>query len=91
MLVLPRFADRRLGPGAAPSPALPRGPADAFLRAFAARTGTVWWRYKLPPPAHGTPSTYLGRDGKQYVVIGANGGSYIRSAGGDDVIAYTIR
>ena len=36
-------------------------------------------------------ATYLGRDGKQYVVVGANGGSYIRSPIGDDVIAYTIR
>ena len=64
---------------------------DGFFRAFDARNGTVLWRDKLPQPAHGTPTTYLGRDGKQYVVVGANGGSYIRSPGGDAVIAYTIQ
>jgi len=67
------------------------GTMDGFFRAFDARNGKVLWRDKLPQPAHGTPSTYLGRDGKQYVVIGANGGSYIRSPIGDDVIAYTLQ
>jgi len=67
------------------------GSMDGYFRAFDARNGKVLWRDKLPQPAHGTPSTYLGRDGKQYVVIGANGGSYIRSPIGDDVIAYTLQ
>ena len=67
------------------------GSMDGFFRAFDARNGKVLWRDKLPQPAHGTPSTYLGRDGKQYVVVGANGGSYIRSPNGDSVIAYTLQ
>ena len=67
------------------------GSMDGFFRAFDARSGKVLWRDKLPQPAHGTPTTYLGRDGKQYVVVGANGGSYIRSPGGDEVIVYTLR
>jgi quinoprotein glucose dehydrogenase len=66
------------------------GSMDGHFRAFDARNGRELWRDKLPQPAHGTPTTYLGRDGKQYVVIGANGGSYIRSPIGDDVIAYTL-
>ena len=67
------------------------GTMDGYFRAFDARNGKELWRDKLPQPAHGTPSTYLGRDGKQYVVIGANGGSYIRSPAGDEVIAYTLQ
>ena len=67
------------------------GSADGYFRAFDARNGKELWRDKLPHPAHGTPSTYLGRDGKQYVVVGANGASYIQSPGGDDVIAYTLQ
>ena len=67
------------------------GSMDGFFRAFDARNGKVLWRDKLPQPAHGTPTTYLGRDGKQYVVVGANGGSYIRSPGSDEVIAYTLQ
>ena len=67
------------------------GTMDGFFRAFDARNGRELWRDKLPQPAHGTPSTYLGRDGKQYAVVGANGGSYIRSPAGDEVIAYTLQ
>ena len=67
------------------------GTMDGFFRAFDARNGRELWRDKLPQPAHGTPTTYLGRDGKQYVVVGANGGSYIRSPAGDEVIAYTLQ
>ena len=67
------------------------GSQDGYFRAFDARNGKELWRDKLPHPAHGTPSTYLGRDGKQYVVVGANGASYVQSPGGDDVIAYTLQ
>lgn len=54
------------------------GSEDSFFRAFDARNGKELWRDKLPHAAHGTPSTYMGRDGKQYVVVGANGTSYTR-------------
>ena len=64
---------------------------DGYFRAFDARTGTMLWSDRLPAPAHSTPSTYMGRDGKQYVVIGANGGGYFGSPTSDEVIAYTLR
>ena len=50
---------------------------DGFFRAFDARNGKELWREKLPNPSHSTPTTYMGRDGKQYVVIGANGGGFL--------------
>src|SRR6185369_10062035 len=64
---------------------------DGYFRAFDARNGTLLWSDKLPVPAHSTPSTYMGRDGKQYVVIGANGGGYFGSPTSDEVIAYRLK
>jgi quinoprotein glucose dehydrogenase len=63
---------------------------DGWFRAFDARNGKELWRDKLPVPSQGTPSTYLGRNGKQYVVIGANGGGFFGAATGDEVIAYAL-
>ena len=42
---------------------------DARFRAFDAKTGKELWTFKLGGAANATPSTYLGKDGKQYVVI----------------------
>jgi len=64
---------------------------DGYFRAFDARNGTLLWSDKLPAPAHSTPSTYMGRDGKQYVVVGANGGGYFGSPSSDEVIAYRLK
>jgi quinoprotein glucose dehydrogenase len=64
---------------------------DGYFRAFDARSGKELWSDKLPAPAHSTPTTYMGRDGKQYVVIGANGGGYFGSPTSDEVIAYTVK
>ena len=64
---------------------------DGYFRAFDARNGKQLWSDRLPAPAHSTPTTYLGRDGKQYVVIGANGGGFFGSPTSDEVIAYTLK
>lgn len=63
---------------------------DSMFRAFDARNGKLLWSDKLPASAHTTPTTYQGRDGKQYVVVGANGGSFFNSPGSDEVIAYAL-
>jgi quinoprotein glucose dehydrogenase len=64
---------------------------DGWFRAFDARNGRELWSDRLPVPAHSIPATYMGRDGKQYVVIGATGGSFFGSPTSDEVIAYTLR
>jgi quinoprotein glucose dehydrogenase len=46
---------------------------DRRFRAFDARTGRELWTVKLGSSAIATPSTYLGRDGKQYVVVASAG------------------
>jgi quinoprotein glucose dehydrogenase len=46
---------------------------DGYLRAFDTETGRELWKYKLPAGGKATPMTYLGADGRQYVVISAGG------------------
>jgi quinoprotein glucose dehydrogenase len=46
---------------------------DAYLRAFDIETGAELWKYKLPAGGKATPMTYLGADGRQYLVISAGG------------------
>jgi len=63
---------------------------DGYFRAFDARNGKELWAAKLDAPAHAIPSTYMGRDGKQYVVITAGGGGFLRSPTADSVIAFRL-
>ena len=41
---------------------------------------------KLGATAHATPSTYLGKDGRQYVVITSTGGGFLEAPVTDDSI-----
>jgi glucose dehydrogenase len=50
---------------------------DHRFRAFDAKSGTELWMTELPASGHSTPVTYMGKDGKQYVVIAASGGTAI--------------
>jgi quinoprotein glucose dehydrogenase len=65
---------------------------DRRFRAFDAKTGAELWVTELPAGGHATPVTYMGKDGKQYVVIAASGGTAI--GGGlpisDALIAYRL-
>ena len=46
---------------------------DSKFRAFDSRTGKELWVTKLDASGTTVPMTYLGRDGKQYVVVAAGG------------------
>ncbi len=50
---------------------------DHKFRAFDATSGKELWVTDLPAGGHSTPATYMGKDGKQYVVIPASGGTAI--------------
>jgi quinoprotein glucose dehydrogenase len=63
---------------------------DHRFRAFDAKTGKVVWETTLESGAYATPITYLGKDGKQYIVVSAAGGSYYDHESGDSVIAFTL-
>ena len=47
---------------------------DKHFRVFESRTGKLLWDTKLEYDAIATPSTYLGKSGRQYVAITAAGG-----------------
>jgi quinoprotein glucose dehydrogenase len=59
---------------------------DARFRAFDAKTGKELWAFKLGGAANATPSTYLGKDGRQYVVITSTGGGFFNAPLTDDSI-----
>jgi quinoprotein glucose dehydrogenase len=63
---------------------------DARFRAFDAKSGKELWTVKLGGAANATPSTYLGKDGKQYVAITVGGGGFLRSPQSDEVVAFRL-
>lgn len=64
---------------------------DHRFRAFDAKSGKLLWQTVLEASAHSTPITYMGADGKQYVVVAAGGGTAV---GGpemsDTLVAYRL-
>jgi glucose dehydrogenase len=69
---------------------------DARFRAFESRTGKELWSARLDASGNATPITYMGRNGKQYVVIAAGGPAHLRNVGdtsrdnADSLIAFTL-
>ena len=63
---------------------------DSRFRAFDAATGALLWETMLDASAHATPMTFVGKDGRQYVVIAAGGHKYLGTALGDAVVAFAL-
>jgi glucose dehydrogenase len=63
---------------------------DGYFRALDARNGKELWATKLEAPAHSIPSTYMGADGKQYVVVPAGGGGFLRTPRSDALVAFRL-
>ena len=63
---------------------------DGYFRAIDARNGKELWSSKLEVPAHSVPSTYMGRDGKQYVVVTVGGGGFLRTPTSDTIAAFRL-
>ena len=63
---------------------------DKRLRAFDIRTGKEIWTFRLPASLYGTPLTYKGKSGKQYVAAVTTGGFWGEPAGADDVTAFAL-
>ncbi len=49
------------------------GTNDSRFRAFDSRTGKLVWETKLDTEGHTNPMTFMGKNGKQYVVIVSSG------------------
>ncbi len=63
---------------------------DQHFRAFEAKTGKTLWETKLETGSYNVPMTFQGKDGRQYVVLVATGGSYYDATSGDSVIAFAL-
>ncbi len=63
---------------------------DETFRAFDSTTGKTLWERELPAGGQATPMSYLGTDGRQYVVIAASGHYGTASKRGDYIIAYAL-
>src|SRR5207302_7998676 len=46
---------------------------DGRFHAYDSRRGKLLWEMKMPASANAGPMTYLGKDGRQYVVVAAGG------------------
>jgi quinoprotein glucose dehydrogenase len=64
--------------------------ADDYLRAFDVRNGRELWRARLPAGGQATPMSYVGADGKQYVVIAAGGHGGLGTRSGDYLQAFAL-
>src|SRR5262245_14735771 len=63
---------------------------DGYFRAFDSRSGKQLWETKLEAAAHSIPMTFMGKDGRQYVVVAAGGGSFLGSAPGTKVVSFAL-
>lgn len=68
------------------------GSLDFYVRAFDNNTGDELWRSRLPVGGQGAPMSYIGKDGKQYIVVVAGGATRTgtNENRGDYVIAYAL-
>ena len=64
---------------------------DSRFRAFESKTGKELWVTRIDAGAHSAPITYMGKDGKQYVVVTAAGGGFLGDrTSSDSVIAFAF-
>jgi quinoprotein glucose dehydrogenase len=64
---------------------------DSRFRAFDAKTGKELWTVKLGASAESVPSTYLGKDGRQYVaVVAAGGGDAAAPVTSDELTVFAL-
>jgi quinoprotein glucose dehydrogenase len=61
---------------------------DRRFRAFDTQTGRELWAADLPAGGKATPMTYMGGDGRQFVVIAAGGGEIFGR--GDQLVAFAL-
>ena len=89
-----RRADRSRWAVRSPPPAgsiFTAGTLEPAIYAYDVRTGAVLWTGTLPTSARSTPMTYLGRDGRQYVVVAAGGhGTPLGPPIGDSLVAFAL-
>jgi glucose dehydrogenase len=64
---------------------------DSRFRAFDSRTGKLLWETTLEASGHTSPITYMGRDGRQYVALMAEGGGgYLGGGASNSLVAFAL-
>ena len=66
------------------------GTDDNRFRAFDSKTGAELWTVTLPASIYGTPMTYQGKSGKQYVAAVNTGGMAGAPVSNDEVMAFSL-
>lgn len=66
------------------------GSMDDYVRAYDVNDGRVVWESRLPAGGQATPMTYLGADGRQYLLVVAGGHGSTGTKPGDHVRAYAL-
>lgn len=66
------------------------GTLDYYVRGYDLQTGKELWRARLPAGGQATPASYLGADGRQYLVVVAGGHGSTGAKAGDSIIAYAL-
>ncbi|MGD9663668.1 MAG: membrane-bound PQQ-dependent dehydrogenase, glucose/quinate/shikimate family [Novosphingobium sp.] len=63
---------------------------DKRIRAYDSNTGKLLWRADLPANGNANPMTYVGRDGRQYVVIAAGGSGALATNEKNIMVAFAL-
>jgi quinoprotein glucose dehydrogenase len=63
---------------------------DNYVRGYEVATGKELWKARLPAGGQATPMSYLGADGRQYLLVVAGGHGSLGTTPGDHVIAYAL-
>lgn len=63
---------------------------DQHFRAYGSATGKILWDIKMDTGAYVTPSTFMGEDGRQYVVIVDTGNGFFDHTTGDSILAFAL-
>jgi glucose dehydrogenase len=66
------------------------GTIDRRFRAFDADSGALLWETIIDASAHATPMTFMGRDGRQFVVVAAGGNGLLASPPGSKIVAFAL-
>jgi len=66
------------------------GTIDYYVRAYDMTDGRQLWEDRLPAGGQATPMSYMGDDGRQYVLVIAGGHGSLGTKTGDAVIAYAL-
>src|ERR1035437_4630741 len=63
---------------------------DGRFRAFDKASGAILWETRLPASAFANPMTFMGKSGKQFVVIAAGGGNKYDLNYSDSLVAFSL-